>query len=372
MSIPCVPDTLPIDSFVWEDLHEPLSRARSEVSRFDGMLNALSNPNLLLTPITSKEAVLSSKIEGTVTTLEEVLKQDAGFGYEGEKHQDLQEVINYRTVIFQIVQHFQAEQSLSLSVIRQMHGILMQGVRGQNKTPGEFRTTQNWIGKTGSNIAEARFVPPSPTVLAGALLNFEEHLRDREVDPILQVAVLHAQFEILHPFLDGNGRVGRLLIPTLMFQRSLLLRPVFYLSEILESRRSEYYDRLLAITAEGDWMSWIRFFCNAVVDQANINMARVRRILRFYTDLKSRLREVTNSKRGIAAIDTFFERPIINSTHFATLTKIENRVTTNKLLSEFEQAGIISCLRKGTGRTASIYGMPELLNIIDGRSPSTD
>ncbi|MFN8606362.1 MAG: Fic family protein [Vulcanimicrobiota bacterium] len=341
--------------------------ARSEVSRFDGLLNALANPALLLAPITSKEAVLSSKIEGTVTTLEEVLKQDAGFDYPGEKHQDLQEVQNYRRVIFQIVEHFAAEQSLSLSIVKQMHHILMQGVRGQNKTPGEFRNLQNWIGKAGCKIEDARFVPPSPTVLPGALLNFEEYLRSRETDPMLQVAIAHAQFEILHPFLDGNGRVGRLLIPTVMFQRNLLFRPVFYLSEVLEGRRSEYYDRLLAVTRDGDWLGWIRFFCNAVVDQANINTGRIRKILSLYNDIKSKLRDFTSSKHGIAAIDTFFARPITNSVTFAAHTKIDNRVTTNKLLAEFEKAGIITCLRRGTGRTPSIYGLLSLLEIIDSQ-----
>lgn len=363
---PCIPDELPLLDLDWRALLPLVGKANGCLARYDGMLQTLQNSAVLLSPITVNEAVLSSRIEGTQATLDEVLEFDAGLGVTDARRGDIEEVSNYRVAV-RVAEHALAQRPLSLSLIKEVHQRLMQGVRGRDKEPGAFRTDQNWIGRHGDSMDRARFVPPSPLLLPQALQNWERYLGSESEDPILQAAIAHAQFEILHPFKDGNGRIGRMLIPLLLYQRRALSRPMFYLSEYLEAHRDEYYDRLLAITADGDWHGWLTFFIGALVSQAEANLERVKAIRDLYEEMRRRFVEVTHSQFAMSAVDAFFKRPIITGPEFGREAGFNNRITANNMLRQLEAEQLISRLREGAGRVPSVYAMPRLINIAEGR-----
>ena len=223
--------------------------------------------------------------------------------------------MNYRKALT-LAKEVLAERPLSLSLVRQMHQTLMNSVRGEDKAPGQFRIHQNWIGLMGCTIEEATFVPPSPLQLPDHLEAFERYLAGSDVDPLVQVAVVHAQFELLHPFNDGNGRIGRLLIPLFLFQKRALASPMFYLSEYLEAHREQYYAGLRAISQQGDWTGWVEFFLTAITQQAETNTLRVREILGLYVRMKEQLSTLLRSHYSIRVIDTLFDRPVFRSNDF--------------------------------------------------------
>lgn len=364
---PCIPDELPLTTLNWRALLPLIGRANAALARYDGMLQTLPNPAVLLSPITVNEAVLSSRIEGTQATLDEVLEFDAGLGATEARRGDIEEVSNYRRAVG-VAEQALAERPLSLSLIKAVHQRLMQGVRGRDKEPGAFRTDQNWIGRHGDPMERARFIPPSPMLLPQALENWEAYLRLEDEDPILQVAVAHAQFEILHPFKDGNGRIGRMLIPLLLYQRQALSRPMFYLSEYLEANRDGYYDSLLAVTENGDWHRWLTFFIGALILQAEANLAKVKSIRDLYEEMRRRFVEVTHSQFAMNAVDAFFMRPVIPGPDFAHGAGFNNRITANNMLRQLEAEGLITRIREGAGRIPAVYAMPRLINITEGRA----
>jgi Fic family protein len=232
---PCIPDRLPLKTIDWARLIAPLGKANRAIAHYDGVLRNVPNPAVLLSPLTANEAVLSSKIEGTQATLQEVLEFESGEETaEPELRADIYEIVNYRKALH-AAKTFLQEKPLHLGTLLRAHGILLDSVRGHNKARGQFRTVQNWIGKHGTNVGQARFIPPSPLDLPEALTNFENYLHHEECDPIAQLGIIHAQFEILHPFLDGNGRVGRMLVPLFLYEKKVLASPMFYLSAYLEA-----------------------------------------------------------------------------------------------------------------------------------------
>jgi Fic family protein len=319
---------------------------------------------------TTQEAVLSSKIEGTQATVDEVLEQEAGLTKEGEKYKDIQEISNYRSALFQASEHLKTY-PIRLSLILDLHRILLDSVRGQGKSPGEFRKDQNWIGKAGCSIDEASFVPPSPLRLLDYLQAWQDYLDFDDSDFLLQVAVTHAQFELLHPFKDGNGRIGRILIPLFLYQKKALSQPMFYLSEYLEAHRDEYYERLKAISAEGDWNGWIAFFLRAITVQARENSKRVRAIMGLYEAMKLRIHEITHSQYSLYLLDELFSRPIFKTTdlvgRFSQKYGIHEK-TTPALLRQLKEAGILMELQPGSGRRAAVLCFPDLLNLAEGRT----
>lgn len=364
---PFIPHELPLEQLDWKRLVQPVGEASSALSRYDGILLSMINPAVLLSPITTREAVLSSKIEGTVATLDEVLQLEAGSKeYDEKKTQDIVEVLNYRKALL-AAEEALAQRPLSLNLIKAVHKILMDGARGEDKSPGQFRSKQNWIGKPRCKIEEARFVPPNPMILQEHLEKWQWYIQEHKEEALIQMAVIHAQFEILHPFEDGNGRIGRILIPLYLFQREVLHRPMFYLSEYLESNRDEYYDRLLAVTKENDWQGWIEFFLAGIIKQANSNTEKAKRIKLLYETLKAAFRETTHSEFATPALDTFFSKPIINSTDFFKRSGISTAATANTILRKLYDAGYLHLMRQGSGSAPSVYSLPELLNTSEGR-----
>ncbi len=246
-----------------------LSDAHGSLCRLDGVASVLPNVDLFVAMYVKQEAVLSSQIEGTQSTLENVLEFEVDAkGKDVPK--DVEEVVNYVQAMNYGLQRLE-ELPLSLRLIREIHEILLEGVRGEHRTPGEFRRSQNWIGPAGATINKATFVPPPVNEMKQALGNFEKFLHDEDSFHILvQAGLAHAQFETIHPFLDGNGRVGRLLITFLLCEKGVLHQPLLYLSSYFKAHRAEYYDRLSAIRTDGDWEGWLRFFWPASMKLASL------------------------------------------------------------------------------------------------------
>ena len=248
-----------------------LSRADQTLGKLDGVATLLPNPDLFVGMYVRKEALLSSEIEGIESTLDEVIRfEEGGEPLEGKRFRDTAEVVNYVRALNYGIKRL-ADLPLSLRLIREIHAELMRGARGDAKAPGEFRATQNWIGGRGANLASATFVPPPVPEMKAALDNFEKFMHerreraDRAHYPVaIECALVHAQFETIHPFLDGNGRLGRLLIALLLHERRVLSQPLLYISLYLRSNRLEYYDRLTAVRKSGDWEGWIKFLLKGV------------------------------------------------------------------------------------------------------------
>jgi len=288
--------------------------------------------------------VLSSKIEGTQATVDEVLEYEAGLNFEGEKAKDIQEIVNYRKTLM-IASEYLHQRPISLGLIQQMHAVLLDSVRGANKTPGQFRREQNWIGSAGCSMEQASFVPPSPLQLLDHMQAWEAYLATNDFDLLVQAAVMHAQFELIHPFKDGNGRIGRLLIPLFLYQKRALASPMFYLSEYLEANRSLYYARLLAISAEGDWTGWVEFFLQAIIHQAQANIWRVREILALYERMKQKMAELIRSQHAITVLDTLFDRPIFQSCDFVQRSGIPKQ-SALPFLRSLREAGVLQFFEK--------------------------
>lgn len=355
----------------WPRLLPLIGPANAAIARYEGVLHGVPNPNVLLSPLTTQEAVLSSRIEGTQATLGEVLEFEAEDGAADEstpKKADIREVLNYRAALAEATR-LMNELPLSQRLIKRTHEVLMQGVRGRNKDPGEYRRIPNWIGAEGCTVETARFVPVGADQLPDAMDAWEAYLHAEAPaipDKLVQLAVLHAEFEAIHPFLDGNGRLGRLIVPLFLFSEGLLTRPNFYLSEFLESHRDEYYDRLLAISRNGDWTGWCEFFLRGVIAQAETNQTKATAILDLYRERKDWIAEVTHSQYAVRALDWMFERPIFKSSDFVESADIP-RPTATRILRVVRDNGLLRELRPAAGRRSAVFAFSELLNLAEGR-----
>lgn len=362
---PYKPDELPIKDFDVARLIRRVGPANAAIARYDGLLKSVINPSIMLSPLTNREAVLSSKIEGTQATVDEVLEFEAGMEFDIDKVHDIQEVVNYRKTLT-LAADWLKSRPITLSLIKQMHAILMDSVRGADKSPGQFRLDQNWIGSYDSNIEQASFVPPSPLQLLDFLERWETYIAGDDLDTLIQCAVVHAQFELIHPFKDGNGRIGRLLIPLFLYQKRALQSPMFYLSEYMEANREAYYARLQGISRNGDWTGWVEFFLVAVESQALANGVRVQGILDLYESMKGRVTGITHSQHALAILDAIFDRPVFQSGDFIVRSQIP-RPTALAALRKLRDAGILVPLREAIGRRPAVLAFAELLNLAEGR-----
>ena len=352
----------------WPRLIPLLGPAAAAVARYDGTLAAIPNAAVLLSPLTTQEAVLSSRIEGTQATMGEVLEFEAegdGPSTSVERKADIQEVLNYRQAM-RASEEMLATLPICQRVICKAHEVLLSGVRGEGKSPGAYRKIPNWIGPSGCTIDEARFVPIAAEQLPDAMSRWERYVHEEVADKLVQLAVLHAEFEALHPFLDGNGRLGRMLVPLFMWQAGLIQRPMFYISAYFESHRDEYYDRLLGVSRAGDWTGWSRFFLEAVRDQAEENLTKTRAILELYEVMKRRVSAATRSQYAIHALDWIFGRPIFKSSDFVASAGIPDP-SAKRILAVLRDEGVLTVMQQGRGRRATVLAFPALLNIAEGR-----
>lgn len=360
---PYTPEPLPIKALDKDALFTAVGEANAALARYDGLLLAMVNPAVMLSPLTNQEAVLSSKIEGTQATVEEVLEHEAGQEHDEKKSRDIQEILNYRKALM-LAKESVAERPIRLSLIRELHRILMDSVRGANKEPGLFRKDQNWIGAPGCTLEQATFVPPSPLQLMDHLQAWERYLGSDDIDPIVQAAIVHAQFELLHPFKDGNGRIGRLLIPLFLFSKGRLTHPMFYLSAYLESHRDEYYNRLRAISQRGDWSGWCAFFLRAVTAQATRNGNILREIMGLYEATKQQMRDITHSPHSAQLVDALFDRPIFTAADISRRAGVP-KPTVHKLIKSLLDEGLLDTVREAAGRRPAILTFAELLNTLE-------
>lgn len=317
-----------------------LSDADRALGRLDGATSVLPNPNLFGAMYVRQEAVLSSQIEGTQSTLEDVLQFEIHARGQGHP-KDIEEVVNYISAM-RYGLHRLEDLPLCLRLIREIHGKLLEGVRGGHRTPGEFRTSQNWIGPPGSTLATATFVPPPTHEMRQALDNFERFLHHNASLPVLiHCGLAHAQFETIHPFLDGNGRVGRLLITFLLCQQGILHQPLLYLSHYLKAHRAEYYDRLTAIRNDGNWEGWLRFFLRGVFEVSGAATTTARAILNLREEHRQAVAQpVGGSASGLILLDYLFEQPI------TTVRRVEEHlncsyVTASKLVDRFVELNLL-------------------------------
>jgi Fic family protein len=364
---PFVPAKLPISGFEWERLVPFVGRSNRALAHYDGVLCGVPNTELLLSPLTTQEAILSSRIEGTQASLSEVLQFEAGEQPgEIEKQIDIQEILNYRSALYQAEKTLKTH-PLSLNLIRQLHATLLNSVRGRDQSRGEFRRDQNWIGKHGTPITKADFVPPSPLILPEFLDDWEKYYHSDQLDPLVQLAIVHAQFEILHPFRDGNGRIGRILIPLFLYEKRLLARPTFYLSEWLEEHREEYVQGLRDLGKKEDaWPRWIEFFLTAIEKQAQQNVRKAREIMSLYDRMKQQIIGLTHSQYAVPLLDQLFKHPVFRTSDLK-FKPLPTRASVASLVKKLEQSKILKVVRIGSGRRGTIYAMKELLNLCEGR-----
>jgi Fic family protein len=368
---PYIPDSLPLKIIDWEMHVSLIGKANAALARYDGILLGIVNSQVLLSPLTTREAVLSSRIEGTQASLEDVLQYEADVGEPSEEGdgkdtpeiRDIHEIINYRKAMSAAVEETK-KRPFGINTIRDLHRILLTGVRGRNKDPGEIRRIQNYIAPPGTPIERATFIPPTPPMIMDALSNWEEYLHSDEKDSLVQLAILKAQFELIHPFLDGNGRIGRMLVPLILYHKGILSRPMFYISSYLERNRDVYYERLRAISSEGDWNGWISFFLKALIEQAEENSRKAKAILALYNNMKQRVPDITHSQHSIQAIDTIFSRPIFNSAYFIKKSEI-NKMTAQRILREMKESGILIVSRERRGSRSALYEFSELIDITE-------
>ena len=327
-----------------DEMQSVLSRADRAIGRLDGSIEALPNAELFVFMYVRKEAVLSSQIEGTQASLGDVLEVEAQL-FDPTRPDDTEEILNYVAALTYGLDRLKTL-PLSLRLIREIHQKLMQGVRGQHATPGEFRKTQNWIGPQGALLKDATFVPPPPHDLANLLGKFETYLHSEDNVPfLLKLGLLHAHFETLHPFLDGNGRMGRLLITFLLCQQHALIKPVLYLSHYLKRHRGRYDDLLQSIRDTGDWEAWLKFFLTGIIEVANEATDTSRKIVQMRESHRQTLVDSLGrgAGNGLKMLESLYQRPIFTvatvSNYLSVSAQAANALTDRlmdlKLVAEF-------------------------------------
>jgi len=352
------PSPLPPEIVFSKSMLRSLSDADHLLGKLAGEGRAFKNPHLLMRPFIKREAVFSSRIEGTQATLGELLVSDAGVAVD-RSPDDLREVSNYVTALEYGILRLQ-KLPLSLRLVLELHEKLMQGVRGEHATPGEFRRSQNWIGTPGCTLLNASYVPPPVTELMSCLADWETFLHDRSLPSLIQAAMLHSQFEAIHPFLDGNGRVGRLMITLFLIERNILPTPLLYLSAFFEATRSDYYDRLAGVTHRGAWIEWIEYFLNGIARMSEDALSRAERINNLL--IKWRQAATGRSKVPLKILDMIEENP------YCTLRHISEKLdlafsTAQRGVDKLTELGVLKQI--DSAKRNRVYCAQGMMNILD-------
>ncbi|MCK9494851.1 MAG: Fic family protein [Dehalococcoidia bacterium] len=349
-----LPDTLVLPP----DLAVEVERATVAVATLGGLGETLENPHLLVDPFLRREAVLSSMIEGTQASLSDILELEA---HAPPPAGDAGEVLNYVRAMERGIALLE-DLPVCLRLIHELHAVLLRGVRGDHARPGEFRDLQVWIGRPGTGIDQARSVPPPEAEVADLMAAWERWANAPVALPILvRCALLHYQFETIHPYRDGNGRVGRLLIVLFLMAQGLLTQPLLYVSSYFERHRSEYYDHLLRVSATGDWMPWLSFFMAGVAEQANDAIRRSRELRDLRRTYLARMQEAGESANAFQLVDLLFRRPRVTRRSVAEdlgLTTAGAR----QLLDRMRRRGLVSDV---PNRRPAVFVAPEILDIVD-------
>ncbi len=368
-AIPYHVNAFPPKSLDYARIINRLGTASSALARYDTRLEGLHNKELLLAPLRNTEAVVSSRMEGTVATLDEVLKIQADADDAGDE--DTGHGDRYRTEAIEVYSYTRAMKHaqklitdglpICSRVIREAHSRLLFFGRGADKTPGHFKSDQNYV--VDQRARKVLFVPISHVKLESGVATLEKYLNDDTVDPLIQTAIAHVEFEALHPFKDGNGRLGRMLIPLNLWQKGKIHAPHFYVSGALEARREEYLDRLRAVSAEDAWTEWVVFFLEAMEEQAYINIAITDRIAALYEDMKEHFRETLSSQWSPVALDYVFGKPVFWNSNFTSTSGIPAQ-TAHRLSRLLVDSGLLTVVEPASGRRAALLSFQPLLEIV--------
>lgn len=361
------PNPLPRRLDLPQDTVKLLEEASGAVHRLGGVGRLLPNPHLLIGPHIRLEAVLSSRIEGTKTDVSQLLRFEAGQVPGGEDADDAQEVGNYVLAMEHGLRRAAEGFPVSVRLLREMHGLLLSGVRGQHRRPGDLRESPVWIG--GSTLENAAFVPPPPEVMGEALADLERFLHETDMPLMVQLALAHYQFEAIHPFLDGNGRIGRLLIPVMLVLRGALTQPLLYLSAYFEQYRTQYYDHLLAISQQGDLTPWINFFLRGVRQQARDAEERTVRLVELQANLRNDLLEEGRPNSVVRLAEHLFSVPIVTAARAEQLLDV-TRPTAQAAIDALVERGE---LEEITGRERNrIYEASRIFDAVYGTIETPD
>lgn len=334
-----------------------LSKADRFLGRLDGLTQTLPNPELFVAMYVRKEAVLSSQIEGTQASLTDVLNPEEAI----EKQQAVNEVVNYVKAMNYGLNRLQ-KLPLSLRLLRKIHAHLLESGRGSQKNPGEFRSTQNWIGPSGCNLMNATFVPPTVPDMNAALYELEDFMQDeQDMPPLVKIALIHAQFESIHPFLDGNGRMGRLLITFWLCEKEILMQPLLYLSYYFKKNRIEYYDRLMEVRNSGNWEQWIKYFLQGIIEVSNEAVTTAKQILKLKAECENQIADKNNNY--LRYMDYCFEHPYITKKNIGEAFNIA-QPTAGRVVDALCDIGILEDVTPEKERY-KIYAFTKYISILN-------
>ena len=354
-----VPYPLPRHLELDNSLVIQLDKATRAVATLAGVGETLANPHLLIRPFVRREAVLSSRIEGTQASLSDLLLFEASDT--GTAKGDLGEVINYVKASARGLSLLE-DLPICVRLINEIHSVLLSGVRGVDKQPGELRTNQVWIGTPGTPIQGAKYVPPPASMIRDLLLDWEKFVnQDNDLPPLIQCALMHYQFEAIHPFSDGNGRIGRLLIVLFLCAQEILTLPLLYLSAYFERTREEYYAQLFRVSETGDWNSWLSYFLSGVAEQANDALLRARRVRILHDEMTDLLHENHETANALRLLDELFEMPFMAAPRAAKLLEI----STNGARGILDRLWALGIVELNPHAWPRVYVMRELLKVVD-------
>lgn len=363
---PYIPENLPtnLSSLNWQTITVKVSEASAALAYYNGILKSIINSAIFLSPLETKEAVLSSRIEGTITTVDEVLKYEVDLKPESiHKQNDIIEVLNYRKATRSAKDWLKRDLPFNLTLICAVQNELIQGARGKYKHPGEIRKEQVWIVPRNRPIEEATYVPPEPLGLRVHLDNLIDYMNLADQEVLIQTAIMHAQFEIIHPFCDGNGRTGRILIPLYLWYKQRISSPMFYISEYFDENRDQYVENLRKISDANDWEHWILFFLEAISIQAKRNSEKANQVLALYRVMRARIAEITKSPHAMQVLDALFTLPIFKTPDLIKLSGIDPK-SAHRIIAKFKSENILTTIQKHTGRSAEVLLFDDLYQLV--------
>ena len=363
-AIPYHRDGFPPSSFDLAAVIEPLLSATAALARYDQMLKAMHNSELLLAPLRSQEAVISSRMEGTISTLDEILQYQAEYSENdgaGEVRSDVIETLLYRRALNTAQRQIEQGHPFSASLIKSIHAQLLSFGRGAYKSPGNFKTAQNYIGERGRR--QISFIPISPEQLPGGIEQLFLFLESSSLPILVKTAMAHLEFEALHPFLDGNGRVGRMLVTITLWKMGVISAPHFYISRYFEDNKEEYIQLMRHTSASGQWEPWCRFFLTAVSAQAQNNLQTAESIRQLYEEMKGRFTQLLTSRWTLPALDYLFTSPIFRNSEFSQKSGIP-AASVSRFSKVLQDEGLLQIVRPAAGRRSALYRFEPLLQLV--------
>ena len=346
-----VPAPLPPEIDMDSDMMALLIKANRSIATLEGLSSGVPNMRLFVSMYVRKEAVLSSQIEGTQATLEDIFNP----AIDKNRNLDVSDVVNYVRAIEYAIERLDTL-PISGRLLRETHSVLMEGVRGEDKEPGEFRRSQNWIGPAGCQIKDARYIPPSVDDMNEAVSDLEKYINsDDDTDPLVKAALIHYQFETIHPFLDGNGRIGRMLITLYLIDKKVMSSPVLYISYYLKKYRSEYYDRLERVRTKGDYEQWIKFFLQAVCETSDNAVNTIKGLITLHEKNEKKISMMGRAKISTLRVFHYLEQaPIIDISATAAELKMSYN-TAASAVRRLIDAGIVDKLGDNERNRTYIY-----------------